>query len=121
MRIHSSTVQLVTLLLFVDGVVTLGACGGDGKPSTSLGAAGIASAAGGMQMTVAGSRSGKTIWVDDSCGVSAMADSWSSSSAATLDQRITSGVIAFAHCGAPSGNYQSATSALSAQLMNTCF
>ena len=63
---------------------------------------------------------GKTIWVDDSCGVSAMADSWSSSSAATLNMQISSGVIAFAHCGAPSGSYQSATSALASQLMSTC-
>lgn len=64
---------------------------------------------------------GKTIWVDDSCGASAMADSWSSSSASTLNMHIASGVIAFAHCGAPSGNYQSATSALSTQLTSTCF
>lgn len=63
---------------------------------------------------------GKTIWVDDSCGVSAMADSWSSSSAATLNKHIANGVVAFAHCGAPSGNYQSATSALAPQLMSTC-
>lgn len=63
---------------------------------------------------------GKTIWVDDSCGVSAMADSWSTSNAATLNELIGSGVIAFAHCGAPSGDYQSATSALTSQLMSTC-
>lgn len=63
---------------------------------------------------------GKTIWVDDSCGVSAMADSWSTSSAATLNARIASGVIAFAHCGAPTGGYQSSIGALAPQLMTTC-
>jgi hypothetical protein len=34
---------------------------------------------------------GKTIWVDDRCGVSAMSDSWSTSSAATLNEHIASG------------------------------
>jgi hypothetical protein len=63
---------------------------------------------------------GKTIWVDDSCGVSAMSDSWSTSSAATLNERIESGVIAFAHCGSPSSGYQSATSQLAPQLASTC-
>jgi len=63
---------------------------------------------------------GKTIWVDDSCGVSAMADSWSTSSAATLNMHIASGVIAFAHCGAPPSSYQTSTAALEPQLMSTC-
>jgi hypothetical protein len=63
---------------------------------------------------------GKTIWVDDSCGVSAMSDSWSTSSAATLNEHIASGVIAFAHCGSPASGYRSATTQLAPQLASTC-
>jgi hypothetical protein len=63
---------------------------------------------------------GRTIWVDDSCGVSAMADTWSTSSASTLNMRIASGVIAFSHCGAPASNFASAVTALEPQLATTC-
>lgn len=63
---------------------------------------------------------GRTIWVDDSCGVSAMADTFSTSSAATLNMRIASGVIAFSHCSSPPSNFQSAIGAVGPQLMTTC-
>ena len=63
---------------------------------------------------------GKTIWVDDSCGVSAMADTFSTSSAANLNMRIASGVVAFSHCSSPPSNFQTAIAALEPQLMTTC-
>jgi len=62
----------------------------------------------------------RTIWVDDSCGVSAMADTWSTSSASTLNGLIASGVIAFSHCSNLAANFQSAISALEPQLSSTC-
>jgi hypothetical protein len=63
--------------------------------------------------------SGKNIVVDDGCGGNTNED-WSPSSAATLNARIASGVIAFNHCASLASNYQSLITALKPQLNSTC-
>jgi hypothetical protein len=63
--------------------------------------------------------SGKNIVVDDGCGGNTNED-WSPSSAATLNARIASGVIAFNHCASLASNYQSLITALKPQLSSTC-
>ena len=63
--------------------------------------------------------SGKKIFVDDGCGGNTNED-WSPSTAATLNARITSGVMAFNHCASLASNYQSLITALKPQLSSTC-
>jgi len=63
--------------------------------------------------------SGKKIFVDDGCGGNTNED-WSPSAAATLNARITSGVMAFNHCAGLASNYQSLITALKPQLSSTC-
>jgi hypothetical protein len=63
--------------------------------------------------------SGKPILVDDGCGAETNED-WSKGSASLLNGLISSGVIAFTHCGRQSSNYQSLITALGPQLSSTC-
>ena len=63
--------------------------------------------------------SGKKIFVDDGCGGNTNED-WSPSTAATLNARIASGVMAFNHCASLETNYQSLITALKPQLNSTC-
>ncbi len=62
---------------------------------------------------------GKTILVDTSFGASAMGDSWSNTTAATLNARIANGVIAANVTTVPS-NYSSAVSSLAPTLSMVC-
>ena len=62
---------------------------------------------------------GKTILVDTSFGASAMGDSWSNTTAATINARITDGVIAANVTTVPS-NYSSAVSSLEPSLTMVC-
>jgi len=62
---------------------------------------------------------GKTIFVDTSFGASAMGDTWSNATAATLNARIADGVIAANVTTAPS-NYASAVAALKPSLNVVC-
>ena len=62
---------------------------------------------------------GKTILVDDGCGAETN-ETWSTATAATLNARIASGVMAFNHCANLESNYQTQTAALKAQLNSTC-
>jgi len=63
--------------------------------------------------------SGKKIFVDDGCGGNTKED-WAPASAATLNARILSGVMAFNHCADLEPNYQSQLAALKPQLNSTC-
>ena len=63
--------------------------------------------------------SGKKIVVDDGCGGNT-AEDWAPASAATLNARIASGVMAFTHCASLEANYQSQIAALKPQLNSTC-
>jgi hypothetical protein len=63
--------------------------------------------------------SGTKILVDDGCGANT-AEDWAPASAATLNARIASGVMAFTHCASLEANYQSLTAALKPQLNSTC-
>jgi hypothetical protein len=63
--------------------------------------------------------SGKKILVDDGCGGNT-AEDWAPASAATLNARIASGVMAFSHCASLESNYQSQITALKSQLNSTC-
>jgi hypothetical protein len=63
--------------------------------------------------------SGKTIFVDDGCGAETNED-WSKGSASLLNSLISSGVIAFNHCGHLESNYQSLITTLGTQLSSTC-
>jgi hypothetical protein len=63
--------------------------------------------------------SGKKIFVDDGCGGNT-AEDWAPGTAATLNARIASGVMAFNHCANLEPNYQAQTAALKAQLNSTC-
>jgi hypothetical protein len=63
--------------------------------------------------------SGKPILVDDGCGAETNED-WSKGSVSLLNGLISSGVIAFNHCGHQSSNYQSLITALEPQLSSTC-
>ena len=63
--------------------------------------------------------SGKKIFVDDGCGGNT-AEDWAPASAATLNARITAGVMAFNHCASLESNYQSQITALKSQLNSTC-
>jgi hypothetical protein len=63
--------------------------------------------------------SGKTIFVDDGCGAETNED-WSKGSASLLNSLISSGVIAFNHCGHLESNYQSLITTLGPQLSSTC-
>ena len=62
---------------------------------------------------------GKPLYVDTSFGLSAMADSWSGASAATIDARISEGVIA-ANVTSPDANYASRLAALKPGLDAVC-
>lgn len=62
---------------------------------------------------------GKPIIVDTSFGVTTMEDTWSSSPAATLNERIADGVVAANVYPAP-GDYQSRINSLNSQLDSTC-
>jgi len=62
---------------------------------------------------------GKTILVDDGCGGETN-ETWSTATAATLNARIASGVVAFTHCGTLKSTYQSLITALKPQLTPTC-
>jgi hypothetical protein len=62
---------------------------------------------------------GKTIFVDTSFGASAMGDSWSNTTAATLNARIANGVIAANVTTVPS-NYSSAVGSLEPSLTMVC-
>jgi hypothetical protein len=62
---------------------------------------------------------GKTILVDDGCGAETNED-WSKGSASLINSLISSGVIAFTHCGHLESNYQSLITALEPQLSSTC-
>jgi hypothetical protein len=63
--------------------------------------------------------SGKKIFVDDGCGGNT-AEDWAPATAATLNARIASGVMAFNHCASLETNYQSLITALKPQLNSTC-
>jgi hypothetical protein len=65
------------------------------------------------------SLTGKKIFVDTSFGASAMDDTWSNSPAATINARITDGVIA-ADVTTPPSNYSSAVASLSSSLSSVC-
>jgi hypothetical protein len=65
------------------------------------------------------SLTGKTIFVDTSFGASAMDDTWSDSPAATINARITDGVIAVDVTTVPS-NYSSAVNSLEPSLSMVC-
>jgi hypothetical protein len=62
---------------------------------------------------------GKNIVVDTSFGASAQSDTWTTTDAATLNQRIQDGVVA-AIVTTPPSNYQTAVAALTPQLGPTC-
>jgi hypothetical protein len=62
---------------------------------------------------------GKPIIVDTSFGVTTMSDTWSTASAATLNERIADGVTAALIYPTPS-NYQSRIDSLASQLDSTC-
>lgn len=62
---------------------------------------------------------GMKILVDESAGLSQASDTWSNQSAATINARISEGVIGINVSGAPS-NYQSNVAGLSPQLNSTC-
>jgi hypothetical protein len=62
---------------------------------------------------------GKTILVDTSFGASAMGDTWSNTTAATIDARISDGVIAANVTTVPS-NYSSAVGSLEPSLSMVC-
>jgi hypothetical protein len=62
---------------------------------------------------------GRGIFVDTSFGLSEMADSWSSADAATLNARISEGVIA-ANVTKPPSDYIPKTTALAMQLSSVC-
>jgi len=62
---------------------------------------------------------GKPLFVDDSCGAEAN-ETWSTSSATTLNTYIASGVMAFNHCGKLKSTYQSLITALGPQLTPVC-
>jgi hypothetical protein len=62
---------------------------------------------------------GRTIFVDTSFGASAMGDTWSNSSAATINARIANGVVAANITTAPSG-YSSSVMSLAPSLEMTC-
>ena len=62
---------------------------------------------------------GREILVDTSFGLSAMADSWSSAPAATLNARIADGVIGV-NVATPPAGYQAAISGLAGQLDPVC-
>ena len=62
---------------------------------------------------------GKTILVDDGCGAETNED-WSKGSASLINSLISSGVIAFTHCGHLESNYQSLITALEPQLSSAC-
>jgi hypothetical protein len=62
---------------------------------------------------------GKKLFVDTSFGLSAMADSWSTSNAATLNARIADGVVAV-NVATPSAGYQSAIEAMRGSLNQVC-
>jgi hypothetical protein len=62
---------------------------------------------------------GKSIFVDTSFGASAMDNSWSNTTVANLNARISEGVVAVNVSTAPS-NYQSAISTLQPSLSRTC-
>ncbi len=62
---------------------------------------------------------GKTIFVDTSFGASSMGDTWSNTSAATINARIANGVIAANVTTVPS-NYSSAVGSLEPSLTKVC-
>ncbi|HTB60024.1 MAG TPA: hypothetical protein VLC06_19260 [Polyangia bacterium] len=62
---------------------------------------------------------GKTIFVDTSFGASSMGDTWSNTTAATINARIANGVIAANVTTVPS-NYSSAVSSLEPSLSKVC-
>jgi hypothetical protein len=62
---------------------------------------------------------GKGILVDTSFGASQAADSWSNQNAATLNSRISEGVMAV-NVTEPPGDYQTRISGLASQLGNVC-
>lgn len=62
---------------------------------------------------------GRNIWVDDGCG-GEVDEAWSRSPAATVNDRIATGVIAFNHCGTLKSTYESLIGALTPQLDGTC-
>jgi hypothetical protein len=62
---------------------------------------------------------GSNIFVDTSFGLSAMADSWSTSNATTLNARIADGVVAV-NVATPSAGYQSAIQAMRGSLNPVC-
>jgi hypothetical protein len=62
---------------------------------------------------------GKTIFVDTSFGASSMGDTWSNTTAATINARIANGVIAANVTTVPS-NYSSAVSSLEPSLTKVC-
>jgi hypothetical protein len=66
-----------------------------------------------------GSLTGKPIIADTSFGVTEMSDSWSTSSASTLNGHISSG-LAGVLVGAPPGDYQSNVESLRPNLDSTC-
>jgi hypothetical protein len=62
---------------------------------------------------------GKRIFVDTSFGASQQADSWSSNSASTLNERIAEGVSAV-NVTQPPSDYQARIDELAPQLRSTC-
>ena len=62
---------------------------------------------------------GKPILVDDGCGAETNED-WSKGSASLINSLISSGVIAFTHCGHLESNYPSLITALEPQLSSAC-
>jgi hypothetical protein len=63
---------------------------------------------------------GKTIYVDTSFGASAMGDTWTTDSAATLNTYIGNGVMGINISNNPPSNYQSIISGLAPQLTSVC-
>ncbi|MDP9001439.1 MAG: hypothetical protein M3O46_15165 [Myxococcota bacterium] len=61
----------------------------------------------------------KKILVDESAGLSQASDTWSNQSAATINARISEGVVAVNVSGSPS-NYQANVASLAPQLKPTC-
>ena len=57
--------------------------------------------------------------MDDGCGAETNED-WSKGTVSLLDSLVSSGVIAFNHCGHLESNYQSLITVLEPQLSKTC-
>jgi hypothetical protein len=96
---------------------TTGVANNNGYISTGTGASTYNGAT--AKYSVVHQLSGKPILVDDGCGAETNED-WAKGSSSLLNGLISSGVIAFNHCGHLESNYQSLITALGPQLSSVC-